>query len=124
MPLQRRLDRKLAAAEYSAFLERKREMIADIDAHPVAIASAAEPRPVPRVEVPAGDLAGPWERQAKRRDAERQFERQYVARSVPARTAASVRRLLDWSELRARQQTRFFDGDAPRPRGRKIPTFV
>jgi hypothetical protein len=69
IPLQRRLNRKLESTEYNKFLQRKREMIAEIDADPVAIGSA-EPHPVPHIEVPAGDLMGPWERQAKRREDE------------------------------------------------------
>jgi hypothetical protein len=119
-PLQKRIKNQVQIAVN--FADTKQAMIKGMDAHPVPIRSGQELPPVPHLTVMMGGLADPVERFAKRREAEKLFERQICSElgHPILEVVKPERKTLDWQFYELRRETRFFDGDQPAHRGKRL----
>jgi hypothetical protein len=120
-PLQMRIKQRLDNAVNLA--ETKQTMIDAMDADPVPIRAGRELPPVGNLVVPLGGLADPFERFARKREAEESFERRVNAelgRPIPEMVKPERRRTLDWQAYELRRETRFFDGDESPHHGKRL----
>jgi hypothetical protein len=117
-PLQAAIGVAMRPDPYAEFLRRKHTALATMETVPIA--TDRDPPPVPAVVVRHA-LRDPIERRAALRRREAKVERtlaQELGMPVKERRKGD-RKTLEWTAIRARQETRFFDaGETPR-RGKK-----
>lgn len=126
IPLNKRIKEKMAPENYNTYLQRKAEMIRNIDRDPVPI--NATPRklcPVPHMNISTQGLKDPSLKYSEHQAAEKK-----LSRFIMAANGEKVRELkipppdtLNYKKLNLQTQTRFFFGNDPQANKKGRKTF-